>query len=115
MGMDNASPHTIATEQQLLADIKAQGHGFATQAAARRLVRDGLVVRISGKGKGMGNTPTWGATPALVATWDDEVAEGATRMVTCLGGTWPVVDERDGEVCIMRRRDRMWVPAKMCK
>lgn len=112
---DTATTYTIKTEHRLLADIKAHGHGFATQREARRLVRAGWVERISGKGKGAGNTPTWGATEALTAKWSEEAAESSERTVRCLGGEWPVLEEHGDRLVILRRGERVGIPASLAR
>jgi hypothetical protein len=113
MGMREASAYTIKTEAALLEAVKADGVAFGTQADARRLVKRGLLERTSGIGHGAGNTPVWIATEALKSTWAAEETADA-EVVHCLGGAWPVLEDRGDRVLILRKGSRIVVDRSIC-
>jgi len=101
------------TEQHMLDDARKNGWTGGTQRDAARLVRAGILERMSGKGMGCGNTPLWRPTAATALEWALDGA--AERTVRCLGGEWPVLDEREDAVLVLRKGARTWVPRSLIR
>ena len=101
-------PTWNTTELDLIDQARRTGFAGGPQRDARRLVREGVLERMSGKGMGFGNTPLWKPTEATAREW---ALEGSPeRTVRCLGGEWPVLEERADAVLVLRRGLRTWVP-----
>lgn len=106
-GSDNGDlPLPVATAVR-------QGWVGLPQRDAARYVKAGLLVRISGKGKGMGNTPIWGPTDLARRSSHQTVD---TRKVRFAGREHDVVGETETHFKLMKPNgDVFQIPKSIAK
>ena len=92
--------------------VKSQGWVGAPRSEVRRLVEAGMLRRISGEGKGLGNTPIWAPTPEAKAEW--ALGTGERSMVKTRSWGWlEVISEAEGKIVVWRKGGRVTIPAAL--